>query len=92
MIHYVEERYGSRAGESEEDRVEQEETDGENESYVPYAAAVPPVPDFHDVFRNDRGRDLYMPFSAEAKRVSEAKEEEEEEPIYLKRSTWCPSF
>ena len=30
--------------------------------------------------------ELYTPFSAEAKRVSEAKEEEEEEPIYLSES------
>ncbi len=52
---------------------DQEETDGENESYIPYAAAVPPIPDFQPVFRDEEEEELYAPFSAESKRVFEGK-------------------
>ncbi|MFJ7509767.1 stage VI sporulation protein D [Peribacillus simplex] len=87
---YVEERFDTEqeVGEAEE----QEETDGENESYIPYAAAVPPIPDFQPVFRDEEEEELYAPFSAEAKRVSEANEEEEEEPIYLSNQHNAPVF
>ncbi|MDM5293670.1 stage VI sporulation protein D [Peribacillus simplex] len=87
---YVEERFDTEqeVGETEE----QEETDGENESYIPYAAAVPPIPDFQPVFRDEQEEELYTPFSAEAKRVSEANEEEEEEPIYLSDQHGVPVF
>ncbi|MGE7182676.1 LysM peptidoglycan-binding domain-containing protein [Peribacillus sp. NPDC006672] len=87
---YVEERFDTEqdAGETEE----QEETDGENESYIPYAASVPPIPDFQPVFRDEQEEELYTPFSAEAKRVSEANEEEEEEPIYLSDQHSVPVF
>ncbi|MDQ0882915.1 stage VI sporulation protein D [Peribacillus sp. V2I11] len=89
---YVEERFDTEqeVGETEE----QEETDGENESYIPYAAAVPPIPDFQPVFRDEEEEELYTPFSAEAKRVSEAneEEEEEEEPIYLSDQHNAPVF
>ncbi|WP_407406457.1 LysM peptidoglycan-binding domain-containing protein [Peribacillus sp.] len=78
---YVEERM--EVDQETEETEFLEESDDENESYVPYAAAEPPVPDFHHVFRNDEQSDLYTPFSAEAKRVAEAKEDEEEEPVYL---------
>ncbi|MGW8424455.1 LysM peptidoglycan-binding domain-containing protein [Peribacillus simplex] len=87
---YVEERFDTEqeVGEIEE----QEETDGENESYIPYAAAVPPIPDFQPVFRDEEEEELYTPFSAESKRVSEANEEEEEEPIYLSDQHNAPVF
>ncbi|WP_352919459.1 stage VI sporulation protein D [Peribacillus simplex] len=87
---YVEERFDTEqeVGETEE----QEETDGENESYIPYAAAVPPIPDFQPVFRDEEEEELYAPFSAESKRVSEANEEEEEEPIYLSDQHSAPVF
>ncbi|WP_144526598.1 stage VI sporulation protein D [Peribacillus simplex] len=87
---YVEERFDTdqEVGEIEE----QEETDGENESYIPYAAAVPPIPDFQPVFRDEEEEELYAPFSAESKRVSEANEEEEEEPIYLSDQHNVPVF
>ncbi|WP_141994353.1 stage VI sporulation protein D [Bacillus sp. B4EP4a] len=87
---YVEERFDTNqeVGEIEE----QEETDGENESYIPYAAAVPPIPDFQPVFRDEEEEELYAPFSAESKRVSEANEEEEEEPIYLSDQHNVPVF
>ncbi|MCK1981858.1 MULTISPECIES: stage VI sporulation protein D [Peribacillus] len=87
---YVEERFDTEqeVGETEE----QEETDGENESYIPYAAAVPPIPDFQPVFRDEEEEELYAPFSAESKRVSEANEEEEEEPIYLSNQHSAPVF
>ena len=88
---YVEERFDTEqeVGEAEE----QEETDGENESYIPYAAAVPPIPDFQPVFRDEEEEELYAPFSAESKRVSEAnEEEEEEEPIYLSDQHNVPVF
>ncbi|MGG4264337.1 stage VI sporulation protein D [Peribacillus simplex] len=88
---YVEERdMEQEVGETEE----QEETDGENESYIPYAAAVPPIPDFQPVFRDEQEEEeeLYTPFSAEAKRTSEANEEEEEEPIYLSDQHSVPVF
>ncbi|MFE4810437.1 stage VI sporulation protein D [Peribacillus simplex] len=88
---FVEERFDTdqEVGEIEE----QEETDGENESYIPYAAAVPPIPDFQPVFRDEEEEELYTPFSAEAKRVSEAnEEEEEEEPIYLSDHHNAPVF
>ncbi|TDL88278.1 stage VI sporulation protein D [Vibrio vulnificus] len=88
---YVEERFDTEqeVGETED----QEETDGENESYIPYAAAVPPIPDFQPVFRDEEEEELYAPFSAEAKRVSEAnEEEEEEEPIYLSDQHNAPVF
>lgn len=78
---YVEERM--EVDQETEETEFLEESDDENESYVPHAAAEPPVPDFHHVFRNDEQSDLYTPFSAEAKRVAEAKEDEEEEPVYL---------
>ncbi|WP_286197801.1 stage VI sporulation protein D [Bacillus sp. ISL-34] len=86
---YVEERFDTEqeVGETEE----QEETDGENESYIPYAAAVPPIPDFQPVFRDEEEEELYAPFSAESKRVSEANEEEEE-PIYLSDQHSAPVF
>lgn len=87
---YVEERFDTEqeVGETED----QEETDGENESYIPYAAAVPPIPDFQPVFRDEEEEELYAPFSAESKRVSEANEEEEEEPIYLSDQHNAPVF
>ncbi|MGG0413236.1 stage VI sporulation protein D [Peribacillus simplex] len=87
---YVEERFDTEqeVGETEE----QEETDGETESYIPYAAAVPPIPDFQPVFHDEEEEELYTPFSAEAKRVSEANEEEEEEPIYLSDQHNAPVF
>ena len=87
---YVEERFDTEqeVGETEE----QEETDGENESYIPYAAAVPPIPDFQPVFRDEEEEELYAPFSAESKRVSEANEEEEEEPIFLSDQHSAPVF
>ncbi|MEE3953633.1 LysM peptidoglycan-binding domain-containing protein [Peribacillus frigoritolerans] len=87
---YVEERFDTEqeVGETED----QEETDGENESYIPYAAAVPPIPDFQPVFRDEEEEELYTPFSAESKRVSEANEEEEEEPIYLSDQHNAPVF
>ncbi|WP_350299623.1 LysM peptidoglycan-binding domain-containing protein [Peribacillus frigoritolerans] len=87
---YVEERFDTEqeVGETEE----QEETDGENESYIPYAAAVPPIPDFQPVFRDEEEEELYAPFSAESKRVSEVNEEEEEEPIYLSDQHSAPVF
>ncbi|MFJ8067959.1 LysM peptidoglycan-binding domain-containing protein [Peribacillus sp. NPDC096447] len=88
---YVEERFDTEqeVGETEE----QEETDGENESYIPYAAAVPPIPDFQPVFRDEEEEELYAPFSAESKQVSEANEEqEEEEPIYLSDQHSAPVF
>ncbi|MDG4846061.1 stage VI sporulation protein D [Peribacillus frigoritolerans] len=88
---YVEERFDTEqeVGETED----QEETDGENESYIPYAAAVPPIPDFQPVFRDEEEEELYAPFSAESKRVSEAnEEEEEEEPIYLSDQHNAPVF
>ncbi|GAB6256422.1 LysM peptidoglycan-binding domain-containing protein [Peribacillus sp. N1] len=87
---YVEERFDTEqeVGETEE----QEETDGENESYIPYAAAVPPIPDFQPVFRDEEEEELYAPFSAESKRVSEANEEEEKEPIYLSDQHSAPVF
>ncbi|CAH0208456.1 stage VI sporulation protein D [Peribacillus sp. Bi134] len=87
---YVEERFDTEqeVGETEE----QEETDGENESYIPYAAAVPPIPDFQPVFRDEEEEELYAPFSAESKRVSEANKEEEEEPIYLSDQHSAPVF
>ncbi|USK73631.1 LysM peptidoglycan-binding domain-containing protein [Peribacillus frigoritolerans] len=87
---YVEERFDTEqeVGETED----QEETDGENESYIPYAAAVPPIPDFQPVFRDEEEDELYAPFSAESKRVSEANEEEEEEPIYLSDQHNAPVF
>lgn len=86
---YVEERFDTEqeVGETED----QEETDGENESYIPYAAAVPPIPDFQPVFRDEEEEELYAPFSAESKRVSEANEEEEE-PIYLSDQHNAPVF
>lgn len=87
---YVEDRFDTEqeVGETEE----QEETDGENESFIPYAAAVPPIPDFQPVFRDEEEEELYAPFSAEAKRVSEAIGEEEEEPIYLSDQHNAPVF
>ncbi|MFD6206881.1 stage VI sporulation protein D [Peribacillus sp. NPDC060253] len=88
---YVEERFDTEqeVGETEE----QEETDGENESYIPYAAGVPPIPDFQPVFRDEQEEELYTPFTAEARRVSEANEdEEEEEPIYLSDQHNAPVF
>ncbi|MCT4478621.1 stage VI sporulation protein D [Peribacillus frigoritolerans] len=87
---YVEERFDTEqeVGETEE----QEETDGENESFIPYAAAVPPIPDFQPVFRDEEEEELYAPFSAESKRVTEANEEEEEEPIYLSDQHSAPVF
>ncbi|MBO0996341.1 stage VI sporulation protein D [Bacillus sp. SD075] len=87
---YVEERFDTEqeVGETEE----QEETDGENESYIPYAAAVPPIPDFQPVFRDEEEEELYSPFTAEAKRVSEENEDEEEEPIYLSDQHNAPVF
>ncbi|MGE7759030.1 LysM peptidoglycan-binding domain-containing protein [Peribacillus sp. NPDC097895] len=88
---YVEERFDTEqeVGETEE----QEETDGENESYIPYAAGVPPIPDFQPVFRDEQEDELYTPFTAEARRVSEAnEEEEEEEPIYLSDQHNAPVF
>lgn len=87
---YVEERFDTEqeAGELEE----QEETDGENESYIPYAAGMPTIPDFQPVFRDEEEDELYSPFSAEAKRVAEANEEEEEEPIYLSDQHSAPVF
>ncbi|MEY9868559.1 stage VI sporulation protein D [Peribacillus sp. B2I2] len=86
---YVEQRFDT---EQEVGETEGEETDGENESYIPYAAAVPPIPDFQPVFRDEQEEELYTPFSAEARRVSEANEEEEEESIYLSDQHNAPVF
>ncbi|MFJ7744251.1 stage VI sporulation protein D [Peribacillus sp. NPDC097295] len=87
---YVEERTDMEQETEETEFVE--ESDEENESYIPYAAAEPPVPDFQHVFRNEEEEGLYTPFSAEAKRVAEAKEDEEEEPIYLSNQHNAPVF
>ncbi|MDQ7863278.1 hypothetical protein RCO48_26200 [Peribacillus frigoritolerans] len=47
---------------------------------------------FQPVFRDEEEEELYAPFSAESKRVSEANEEEEEEPIYLSDQHNAPVF
>ena len=87
---YVEERTDTEQETEETEFLE--ESDDENESYIPYAAAEPPVPDFQHVFRNDEEEGLYTPFSAEAKRIAEAKEDEEEEPVYLSNQHNAPVF
>ncbi|MGE7601015.1 stage VI sporulation protein D [Peribacillus sp. NPDC097675] len=87
---YVEERTDMEQETEETEFLE--ESDEENESYIPYAAAEPPVPDFQHVFRNDEEEGLYTPFSAEAKRVAEAKEDDEEEPVYLSNQHNAPVF
>lgn len=87
---YVEERTDMEQETEENEFLE--ESDEENESYIPYAAAEPPVPDFQHVFRNEEEEGLYTPFSAEAKRVAEAKEDEEEEPVYLSNQHNAPVF
>ncbi|MFD6439058.1 stage VI sporulation protein D [Peribacillus sp. NPDC060186] len=90
---YVEERTDTELEVVETETEVQEETDDENESYIPYAAGVPPIPDFQPVFRDEEEEELYTPFSAEAKRVSETHEEEEEEvPIYLSEQHNAPVF
>ncbi|MGE6375585.1 LysM peptidoglycan-binding domain-containing protein [Peribacillus muralis] len=86
---YVEERFDTEEEVAEME--EQEETDGENESYIPYAAGMPTIPDFQPVFRDDEEDELYTPFSAEAKRVAEA-DEEDEEPIFLSDQNSAPVF
>ncbi|MGE7766726.1 stage VI sporulation protein D [Peribacillus sp. NPDC096540] len=88
---YVEERTDTELEVVETESEEQEETDDENESYIPYVAGVPPIPDFQPVFRDEQEEELYTPFSAEAKRVSET-QEEEEEPIYLSEQHNAPVF
>ncbi|MCK1991720.1 stage VI sporulation protein D [Peribacillus muralis] len=87
---YVRERFDTEQEVGE--MGEQEDTDGENESYIPYVAGMPPIPDFQPVFRDEEEDELYTPFSAEAKRVAEADEEEEEEPIYLSDQHNAPVF
>ncbi|WP_057911546.1 stage VI sporulation protein D [Peribacillus muralis] len=87
---YVGERFDTEQEVGEVEK--QEETDGENESYIPYVAGMPPIPDFQPVFRDEEEDELYTPFSAEAKRVAEADEEEEEEPIYLSDQHNAPVF
>ncbi|MFB6801831.1 stage VI sporulation protein D [Peribacillus butanolivorans] len=89
---YVEERTDTELEVVETETEEQEETDEENESYIPYAAGVPPIPDFQPVFRDEQEEELYTPFSAEAKRVSETEEEDDEEPIYLSEQHNAPVF
>ncbi|MFJ7753278.1 stage VI sporulation protein D [Peribacillus muralis] len=86
---YVEERFDTEQEVAEME--EQEETDGENESYIPYAAGMPTIPDFQPIFRDDEEDELYTPFSAETKRVAEA-DEEEEEPIFLSDQNSAPVF
>ncbi len=58
---YVEERFDTEqeVGETEEQRRNRM---GENESYIPYAAAVPPIPDFQPVFRDEEEEEYTRPF------------------------------
>lgn len=88
---FVEDRTDAEQEQENEESEFLEESDDENDAYISYAAAKPPVPDFQHVFRNDEEEGLYSPFSAEAKRVAETNEEEEE-PVYLGNQHNAPVF